>query len=234
MADKVVDLGGSNLFGLSANFHAQSSESPHSRSMANMLDGAGNVQCETGVDNLTNYSNSFAYCNATPNIKTDLGTLLTKWGAVADSKAPTSMTINFSAGEYATVDISGHNHDNNAHAWTTTDYADVSGSVPASAGFGVPTFGLVVGDNATPISASLAYSMNHIDEPDANGEHWVGKNTTFRVELNLETLGLPTSQTVAAIETALSGWTVDTNGPADGNQELDRFIITAHRHYDAV
>jgi len=106
--------------------------------------------------------------------------------------------------------------------------------VPASAGFGVPTFGLVVGDNATPISASLAYSMNHIDEPDANGEHWVGKNTTFRVELNIETLGLPTSQTVAAIETALSGWTVDTNGPADGNQELDRFIITAHRHYDAV
>lgn len=232
MADKSVDLGGSNLFGLGANFHAQSSESPHQRDASNILDASGNVECETMINNRTEYTNNFAYCNATPDIKTDLATILTTFGAVADSKLQTATTINFSAGEYATVDITGHNHDNNAHSASVAGVADVSAAVPAGAGFGVPDFGLTVGADSTPISASIAFSLNHIDENDANGEHWVGKNTTVRAELNLELLGLPTSQTVAAIETDLTGWTVDTNGPADGNQELDRFIITAHRHFD--
>jgi len=234
MADKSVDLGGSNLFGLGANFHAQSSESPHNRDMANMLDASGNNECETGINNRTEYSNSFAYCNGTPDIKTDLGTIASKFGAVTDSKAPTDMTINFAAGEYATLDISGHNHDNNPHTWTTDNYSDMSTAIPAGAGFGCPDFGLTLGTDATPISATLTFSLNHIDEQDADGEHWVGKNTTPRCELSLETLGLPTSQTVAAIEGDLTGWTVDTNGPADGNQELDRFIITAHRFFDIV
>jgi len=234
MADKVVDIGASNLFGAGANFFAQTSSSIHQREMANMLDAAGNVECETGISNMDVYENSFAYCNATPNIKTDLGTLLTKFGIVADSKAPTALTINFAAGQYATVDITGHNHDNNAHAWTTTEYADVSAAVPASSGFGVPNFGLTVGANSTPISASIAFSLNHIDENDADGEHWVGTNTNFRAEMSLELLGLPTSQTVAAIETNLTGWKVDTNGSNDGNQELDHFVITAHRHFDKV
>jgi len=234
MADKSVNLGGSNLFGAGAQLFAQTSSSIHTREMANMLDAAGNVECETGISNMTTYENSFAYCKATPDIKTDLGTLLTKFGVVADSKAPTALTINFSAGEYATVDITGHNHDNNAHAWTTTEYADVSAAVPASSGFGVPNFGLTVGANSTPISASIAFSLNHIDENDAGGEHWVGTNTTFRAEMTLELLGLPTSQTVAAIESNLTGWTVDTNGGNDGNQELDKFTITAHRHFNKV
>jgi len=232
MADKSVALGASNLFSLGANFHAQSSESPHQRDASNMMDADGNNQCETMINNRTDYSNSFSYCNASPNIKTDLGAVLTAWGTILDSKAPDSMTINFALGAYATVDITGHNHDNNEHTSTGLGVSNVSAAVPASAGFGVPSFGLTVGANSTPISASITISHNHIDENDANGEHWVGINTTFRAEMSLELLGLPTSQTVAAIETDLAGWTVDTNGPADGNQELDRFVITAHRFFD--
>ena len=76
--------------------------------------------------------------------------------------------------------------------------------------------------------------MNHIDAEDSDGEHWVGTNTTFRAELTLEIRGIPTSQTVAAIETDLTGWTVDTNGASDGNQEFDTFNITAHRWFDKV
>ena len=233
MADKSVNLGGSDLFSLGAtNFSPQTSESPHQRDAANIMDAVGNVECETMINNRTEYTNNFAYCNAVPAIGTDLGTILTTFGAVADSKLVTAVTINFTSGAYATVDITGHNHDNNAHASSDAGVANVSSAVPSGAGFGVPDYGLTVGTDSTPISSTLSFSLNHIDEPDAAGEHLVGKNTTVRVEMSLELLGVPTSVTVAAIESDLTGWTVDTNGGADGNQQLDTFNITAHRHYD--
>ena len=214
MADKTVAIGGSNLFGAGAQFFAQSSESPHQRDMANMLDASGNVQCETGINNRTEYSNTLAYCNATPAIHTDLGTLLSTFGAVADSKLVTGLTINFTAGQYATVDITGHNHDDNEHTASVCGVANVTSIVPTGSGFGVPAlaFGIVLGTDSTPISATLAFSLNHIDELDSTGEHWVGTNTTVRAELSIELLGIPTSTTVAALEAGMSGWTVDSNG----------------------
>jgi len=232
MSDKVVGIGGSNLFSLGDNFHAQSSDSPHQRDASNMLDAAGNNQCETMINNRTEYTNNFAYCNATPDIKTDLGTVLTAFGTVADSKLPTALNINFAAGQYATVDITGHNHDSNPHTLALSGVADVSAAVPASAGFGVPDFGITLGDNSTPISASISISLNHIDENDADGEHWSGTNTTFKVDMSIELLGLPTSLTVAALESDMTGWTVDSNGGSDNNQSLDHFTITAHRYFD--
>ena len=233
MADKSVSIGASNLFGAGANFFAQTSESPHQRDMANMLDASGNVECETGINNRTEYSGNYAYCNATPAIGTDLATLVSTFGAVADSKLVTALNINFTAGQYATVDITGHNHDSNPHTASVAGVSDVSTAVPASAGFGVPDFGITLGTDSTPISASLSFSLNHIDENDADGEHWVGTNTTPRAELSMEFLGLPTSVTVAAIETDLgAGWLVDSNGASDGNQELDHFTLTAHKHFD--
>ena len=233
MTDKSVDIGGSDLFSLgTTQFHVQTSNSPHGRDASGMLDASGNNECETMINNMTNYSANYAYCNETSDIKTDLGTSLTAFGTVLDSKLPTALNIQFAFGEYATLDYTGHNHDDNEHVTTVCGIADVSDAVPASAGFGVPDFGLTVGDNATPISASISVSYNHIDAPGADGEHWVGTNTTFRAEMSLELLGIPTSITVAAIETDLSGWTVDTNGGNDGNQELDHFTITAHRFFD--
>lgn len=232
MADKSVNIGGTNLFSLGANFHSKNSSSIHGRDPSNINDASGNVECETMINNRTDYSDSYDYCNATPDIKTDLGAVLTAFGTVLDSKQPTGLVINFNEGAYASVDITGHNHDNNAHASTTQGVADVSGAVPASAGFGVPDFGLTLGTDATPISASITIGLNHVDANDANGEHWVGKNITYRADLTMELLGLPTSQTVAAIESDLTGWTVDTNGPSDSNSEFDKFAITAHRFFD--
>ncbi len=235
MADKSVDLGGSNLFAANAAyFFPQSSSSPHERDMANMLSASGDIQCETGVNNRSSYTNTYAYCNSTPAIHTDLATLLSTFGAVADSKLVTALTINFTAGQYATVDITGHNHDDNEHTASVAGVANVTSIVPAGSGFGVPAaaFGVVLGTNSTPISATLAFSLNHIDELDSTGEHWVGKNTTVRAELSLELLGIPTSTTVAALEAGMTGWTVDSNGGTDGNQELDHFVITAHQNVD--
>ena len=87
MADKNVDMQGSNLFGLGANFHIQNSSSPHERDSSSILDASGNTECETMIRNRTSYDTDWSYCNATPNIATDLGTFLTKFGIVQDSKA---------------------------------------------------------------------------------------------------------------------------------------------------
>jgi len=232
MADKSVDLGASNLFSLGANFKAQNSSSPHERTPATVIDADGDVACESMIDNMTTYSNSFGYCNDTPDIKTDLGANLTAFGTVADSKMLDEIVINFERGAQATVDVTGHNHDNNAHASTDAGVSDVSAAVPASAGFGVPAFGVTVGSDATPISATLTINWrNHVDENDADGEHWSGKNTGPQATLSLEFLGLPTSQTVAALESDMTGWTIDTNGPADDNSQLDRFLLTAHQNF---
>lgn len=234
MTDKVVALEASDLFALGANFHEQGSSSPATRDAANVLDSVGNVQCENMINARTDYTNSFAYCNAVPDIKTDLGTHLTTFGDVFDSKIITQLVINFPGpGQQATVDVTGHNHDDNAHATgLLVGRADVSAAVPASSGLGVPNFGLTLGVNATPVSATVTFTMNHVEREETTGDHWVGKNITPRAELSLEILGLPTSQTVAAIESDLTGWTVDTNGPSDANQDFDTFAITAHRHFD--
>lgn len=233
MSDKVVDMLATDLFALASEFSEQSSSSIISSERSNIMDPSGNIECETITNEKTDYQNSYAYCNATPDIATDLSAALTEFGNVVSSKIVTELSITFEAGKYATVEIAGHNHTANAHAaGISIGYADVSAAVPAAAGFGVPTFGVTVGSNATPIRASIRFSMNHIDKADTAGGHWVGKNTTPTAELSMEFEGMPTSQTRAALETDLTGWTVDGCGPSDSNQDFDKFAVTAHRYFD--
>ena len=232
MADKSVDLGASNLVSLGANFKAQNSASPHSRTPATVIDADGSVACETMTGGITNYTNSFGYCNDTPNIKTDLAANLTAFGTVVDSKMIEEIAIAFEKGVQATVDVTSHNHDDNAHAGTDAGVADVSAAVPASSGFGCPDFGITLGTDATVISASLTINWRtHVDEDGADGGHWAGKNLGPQATVSIEILGLPTSQTEAALETAMTGWTMDSVGPADDNATLDRFMITAHQYF---
>ncbi len=179
--------------------------------------------------------NPWSYCNATPDIKADFATFLTQFGDVQNSKIVTQIVINFTAGQYATGDVTGHNHDTNSHAaGIPVGYTDASTAVPASAGFGVPDFGLTLGTDASPTSATLTLTMDHRDTPGQDGEHWVGKNITPTVELTMEIEGIPTSQTAAAIESDLTGWTVDSFGPSDGNQAFDTYALSAHRYFDLV
>ena len=233
MADATNNMEASTLFGAGANFNPQSSSSSVGVQPANIMDATGNIQCETMVNEMTTYNNSLAYCNATPAIGADLATLATNFGDVHDSKKVDTLSINFEKGQYATVDITGHNHTANAHvAGLPMGYADVSASIPGSAGFGCPDFGLALGANATPISATLSFSNNHIDREGADGNHWQGKNTTPRAELSLTVEGLPTTTTIAAAEVDLSGWTCDSVEATDGNQDFDGYVFNLHRHYD--
>jgi len=164
-----------------------------------------------------------------------LATFLTKFGDVQNSKAVTSLSINMTTGGYATIQISGHNHTANPHvAGTATGYADVSGFVPLGDwdGFGVPDFDVTTGDNATPSSATVTFTMEHSDSNDADGNHFVGKNKTPKAELRMDFEGIPTSNTIAALETDFDEWSVtvlvDSTDTSDSNSAFDTFSFTAH------
>ena len=189
-----VGFEASDLWAAGANFHENSSSSILNETNAGMQDKSGNRECTTtGLNTVTEYSNDYGYCNATPDIKTDLSTLATKFGDVADSKKPVSLTINYTAGEYATVNITGHQHAENPHAAGFAEgYADVSAAIPASSGFGVPTWtGQSTGSDCEFNSATLSFTCNHVDREGAAGDHFVGKSITFRAELTIEATGTP-------------------------------------------
>ena len=227
MAAPVVGFEASDLFAMGANFHEKGSSSIDMDDASNMMDKSGNIECETMINGRVEYTQEADYCNGTPDIKTDLSTLLTKCLDVHDSKKMDSLTINFTAGAYASVSIAGHQHDANAHASGTTDgYFDGSNALPSGAGFGVPTWtGQVDGDNATAVSATITFSGNHVDEIAAAGGHFVGKTITPQVTLTVEWIGVPTTPTP-------TNWTQDSYGPADANSGFDRSTWTGHYNFD--
>ena len=244
MADATIDMAGSNLFSLAAAFTTQSSTTSHTTTEVTTLDATGNVECEQSIGGTTTYTQSAQYCGS--DFVGDLGTMLTTFGEVANSKLVTGLTINMSAGQYATIEVTGHNHDANAHA-TQGRYADVSNFLPhetdeafaAWDGFGVPDWDITVGDNASPSSATVTFSITHTDVDDEAGDHLVGISITPKCELSMQFEGTPTSTTAAALETNFDAATndvlsaqVDSVDSSDGNTTFDTFAFTAHAYTD--
>lgn len=222
-----VGFEATNLFAAAAQFFASASESKTISDQSNMKDAVGNIECETMINGRTEYRNTFNYCNAAPAIGTDLATLLTKFGDVHDSKKVTELTVTFKAGEYAVVEIVGHNHDANAHAAGTTDgYADASALIPSGAGFGVPTWtGQNAGSNSSAIEATLRLFCTHHDRVGAAGTHFVGNSITFGAELTIKWVGVPT----VALPT---GWTQDDVPTGDHSEDFDEHTIRCHKWLD--
>lgn len=246
MADATVALEATNLFGLGANFNTTSSTTNVVETNVAVNDEVGNVECQTNIADITNYTQSATYCGS--DFVGDLGTFLTQFGDFQTIGVVTGLSISMSAGEYCTVEITGHNHGTNAHAaGLSLGYADVSAFLPSAVaesfnawdGFGVPDFGITLGANASPSSASVTFSMNHVDQTDEAGAHLVGKNITPRCELSMDFIGIPTSVTTSAIETDLAANTgnmltplCDSTDTNDSNSDFDTFAFTAHANTD--
>ncbi len=246
MADATVALEASNLFGLHTNFQTQSSTTSATTTEVNTLDEFGNVECEQQIGGITEYTQSATYCGS--DFVSDFGTFLTTFGDVQNSKLVSGITLNMNAGEYATIEITGHNHDSNAHSsGASVGRSDVSDFLPHEAteafngwdGFGVPDFGITVGSNSSPSSATVTFSLNHVEADDEAGDHLVGKSITHRCELAMSFEGTPTSSTAAALETDFGANTNDMLSPtvdnidtADSNSAFDTFGFSAHAYVD--
>lgn len=241
MADPSVDILASDLFAMHANFNPQPNTTTVALDEKTTLDAYGNGACSRTTGDITEVTQSFTYCGS--DFMTDIGTFLTEFGNVQNSQVITSLAINMTAADYATVDITGHNHTTNAHAaGLAIGHADVSGALPDGVGeafenwdgFGVPDFEVGVGSNSTPASATITFTMNHVDEYDEAGDHFVGKNITPRSELTMDFTGIPTSNTPASLEVVLSAptgapdWYVTSTDSNESNEEFDTFAFSAY------
>lgn len=248
MADATIDLQATDIFNVNANFKIQSSTTSEPTTNPQNLDELGNVSCERTIEDITNYSQTMSYCGTdfVGDVLSVGGGFLTGFGYIWDNKLLTGVTINMTAGEYCSVDLEGHQHAVNSHT-TPRVYADFGTALPADIGeafenwdgFGVPDFGITVGNDASPASATVTLSLNHVDQMKEDGTHLVGAITTPRCELSMDFSGVPTSQTIAAIQSDLranagvwSGAYVDSIDSGDSNSDFDTFSFVAHNHTD--
>jgi hypothetical protein len=262
MADAVVDIQATNLHALGANFKTSSSGTTIETTNVTVMDEVGNVVCEENIEDITNYTQDAGYCGVDfmgDFVDTSAAPVpfLENIGCTFDSKLVTGITVSMTAGEPCTISISSHNHDNNEHDGGATPTGatradalalgiyDGSDFMPHGAakafedwnGRGVPDFGVVTGTDSSPISATVTFSINHVDQVGEAGKHLVGKSITPRCELSMEFSGTPTSNTKtllnvdwAANTNDMLGCITDTIDENDSNDGFDSFALTAHAH----
>ena len=246
MSEASVDLVASNLFGLGANFKTTASTTSTVQTNVAVNDEVGNVACQRSISDIINYTQSASYCGA--DFVGDMGTFLTQFGNFQTIGVVTGLSFSLSAAGYVTVDITGHQHDANAHAaGLTLGYADMSDIFPheiteafvAWDGYGVPDFGVTLGADSSPSGASVSLSMSHVDQMNESGAHLVGKNITPRAEISMDCVGIPTSNTAALLEADFDGNVkkmlvplVDSADSNDSNSDFDTFAFSAHANTD--
>lgn len=229
MADAVVDMAATMMFGLGANFKAQSSSDSDLDDFAQIQDANGDTGggCESSAFNARNeYSLSAGYCGTA--LVTDLSVIATTFGVVADAKAPTELIITWRNDAQPEVTINGHNHDANAHAVSPALATyNISADIPANGGVIVPDiWANAAGAVSDPISVTLRFSLEHVDQNNADGAHFVGENKNCRADVTAEYVGVPSLTT--------TGWAVDSVVSADSNSAFDTTTYTAHKFYTRI
>jgi len=262
MADASVDIQATNIYSVGANFKTQNSgdDEPSVNPTAN--DESGNVSCEKVITDTTNYSQNLKYCGTDfiadfKDTSTAPVPFLENFGGTFNSKLVTAITISFNKVDYCTIDITSHNHEVNAHDGGATPtgatrsdalalgICDVVDFLPNDTGeafdgwngFGIPDFGITLGE-AAPDGGSVSFSFgSHNDKTDDQGDHLVGKNLTPKCELSLDFVGVPTSNTKALINIdlaanteAMLGAVCDSVATNDDNLEFDTFSCVIHAY----
>jgi hypothetical protein len=265
MSDASVEIQATNLFALGANFKIQSSNTDEPSTNPNAMDEVGNVSCERIITDMTTYTMNAKYCGSDflgDLVDTSAAPVpfLENIGCTFDSKLLDSLTINMTAADYCTVDFAGHNHAVNAHDGGATptgatradalalgifDGSDFMPHEVAEAfngwdGFGVPDFGIAIGADSSPSSATVTFSFGaHNDQIDESGDHLVGKSITPKCELTMDFAGVPTSNTKALLNidfaantNSMLGAVTDSVADSDGNTEFDTFSLVGHAFTD--
>lgn len=227
MADLAIGAcSATDLFGLGGDFHAQSSTTTHTDAVIEAYASNGDPACtQEGVNGRTDYTCTYDYCGS--SLFADINTaLLTTFGSVKNSKLVTDVTVNYSTGEYVSVTVAGHNHDENAHSvgLDTFDADGIMVSPDCNVNPGVYD-ALQLSNAATCVtSATLSYSIEHQDVECGSGDHGAGINLRGRCEATVEYVGDVDPSTVD------SSWTVVTNETSDQNAGFCTESISAFQN----
>jgi len=225
MAEAPPTITAVDYFDASSQFKAQNSSTEEVKQFVTVIDGLGDYACSQEFDDGDTYMSEYRYCGGvSPDIDTDLSTLMSSFGLVADEKEPTEMRIHFEAGESATVTIDGHQHDTDPHI-SGLDVFDCSGIIPASSGVGVPTL-ITVAGTVSPVSADVTINANHQDKIGAAGAHFWGQNIgPCRVSLSVNYEGQISGTTPG-------NWLNIIVALSDDNQETPTSTLTAEQFVD--
>lgn len=214
-----------DYFAAPAAFHAQNSNTEETKSQAVVVAANGDYACSREFDDGDAYMSEYKYCNAVPDIDTDMTTWVTTFGDVFDSKVMTELRVHFEAGEPATGTIDGHQHDANPHVDAALDTFDCSGIIPASSGVGVPTL-ITVAGTVSPVSADLTINANHVDKPGADGSHFHGQNVgPCKVSLSVQYEGQVSGTTAG-------NWLNIIVTKSDDNQDTPTSTVTCEQYVD--
>ena len=220
MAETAPTILAVDYFAAAAAFHAQNSSTEEVKTFNTVIEATGDYGCSQEFDDGDSYMSEYMYCGS--DIDTDLVTLISQFGEVADAKVPTEMRIHFEAGIAPTVTIDGHQHDTNPH--TALDNFDCSGIIPAI-GVGVPDL-ITVAGTVSAVSADLTISANHVDKPGATGAHFHGQNVgPCRVSISVQYEGQVSGTTAG-------NWLNIIVGKGDDNQDTPTSSVTAEQFVD--
>ena len=224
MAENVLTISTDDLFSLGAKFNTSESVENEVNELDEVMAGDGDYACSHEYDARTDYRQVAAYCGgAAPDIETDLGALLSTFGAVANSKLPTGLSIAFEAGKAAVVTVEGHQHTANPHTTGLATF-DVTGIIPASSGLGVPSL-ITVDGSVNPVSATVDIAMTHHDGLAADGTHGTTGQHTCRVDLSVQYEGHPSGVTAG-------NWLDVKIEKTKTNDGLPVATLTAHQYVD--
>jgi len=222
MAETAPTILAVDYFAAGVKLHEKDSSTEELLQFATVLNASGDYACSEEFDTGDSFMSEYDYCGgAAPDIDTDLSTLITTFGAVADAHAPTSMRVHFEAGIAATVTIDGHQHDTEPHV-TLVNW-DCSGIIPGSSGTGVPELIAVTG-TVSPVSADIEFTLNHVDKVGAAGVHFHGQNVgPCRVAITVNYEGQVSGTTAGS-------WLNIKVAKSDSNQDTPTSSVTAEQY----
>ncbi len=227
MPETVPVIQSNNYASLAASFGIKASDTTEFKAFAPIFDADGNYLCSAEYDEGDNFTQEADYCGGgLPDIVTALGVLLTAFGDVVNVALWPKIDVTFSAGVQANVKLEGHQHDTTPHIVATLRTADVSGVIPASSGLGVPDLITVVG-SVSPVNATVAFEMEHVDKAGANGDHFAAQNMRCRVSLSVDYEGVATSATAG-------DWLNIVIASSNPNDDTPTSTLTAEQWIDVA
>ena len=223
MADLTIGKDATDLFSLGSNFEAQNSSTTVENTYAVIDDEKGDNCTESGaLDITTRYSATYRYCGAGVDLGADLDTaLLTAFGSVKNSKLVETVSISFTAGEFPEITVTGHNHASNPHDTGLATFVGTGIVTTSNEGVTVEDFLAIGSGDSCVTSATIDFSLEHVDKMCGDGTHAVGANMNGRVDVTLDYLGTVTGSP--------AGWVVDSSAASDQSKDFDTASVTAHK-----
>ena len=134
----------------------------------------------------------------------------------------------FSATDYATISVTGHQHATTTHDSATGAKWNWGGIFAAGlSGLRIPTLTspthvITPGASNAITDLTVTIALTHVDHITGGGVHFVGSNTGCRVDISASGIGNFSGMTIG------SAWATDSSTDSDSNTDHDTWAYSGH------